>query len=289
MCENIEEYLKCVIREGGQLEVDTSHSGKGWEIRGRADHIYTTADNLVVQDFKYGWKIVEPENNYTLMSHTIGWLIKNPNNFVKKACFEIFQPRPYHPEGKMRKWWISVEDLWNIYANVMLPALENPKNTLQTSEHCYKCKSMTQCPAMQIANMNAIDVAEKAYNSELDNKNLCFTIDEGKRAIEVLKQNLSAYEELALHRIKTGQNVPNYSLQTDLGNTTWKKDITPEFIQMITGVDVSKKQLKTPKQAGLLGLSKDVVDTFTERPTKGVKLVRVDMSKKVEKLLGKRE
>ena len=106
--------------------------------------------------------------------------------------------------------------------------------------------------------------------------------------MDVLKHTRDAYEELALHRIKTGQQIPSYSVKTDLGNRAWKENVNPDLVQMLTGVDVSRKELKTPKQAELAGLSKEIVDSFCERREKGVKLVRMDSSAKAEQMFGKK-
>lgn len=295
MVEHVHEYWSDlrVAKACGyftDVEVDTSYSNSGWEIRGRADAISFGNAELIVPDFKYGWKIVEPENNWTLISHAIGFLSRNSDALqtVKTITFRIYQPRPYHPDGPVRVWTISVQELWQFWQQLQ-NTLSNPSDVCQTSDHCYKCPSFTKCKAATVATMNAIDVAYKAYDSEPDNEKLQFILSETNRAAEVLKQASSAYEELALHRLKSGQTIPNYTAQSGKGQSRWKDGVTVEMIKMLTGVDVSELKLKTPTQAKKAGVSEEIITSLTDRPNTGFKLVRVDASKKAENLFGKKE
>lgn len=294
MVEHTTEYwsdLRVAKAAGffADVEVDTSYSNSGWEIRGRADGIIVFDKELIVPDFKYGWKIVEPQNNWTLISHAIGFLSRNSHTLqtVKTIRFKIYQPRAYHPDGHVREWLISVEELLN-YWEQLQTALSNPSDECVTSEQCYKCPSFAKCKSGIIATMNAIDVAYKKHESEPDNESLQYILDETKRAAEILNQSIDAYEELALHRLKMGQRIPNYSIQSGKGQARWKEGITAELVQMLTGVDVTKKTIVTPAQAKKAGLSEEIVTSLTDRPNTGFKLVRMDESKKAEKLLGKK-
>lgn len=289
MVENCEAYLLGIKSLGGWVENDTSHAGNGWEIPGRSDHIALNGTILYVDDFKYGWKIVEPEGNWTLVSHAIGWWAKNQDAVITEIVFRIYQPRPFHPEGNVRDWRITVQELTVLWRE-LITKMENPDDILHTNAEaqCYKCPSITQCPANQIATMNSIDVAEKAFDSYVNNDTLSFMLDQTKRAMKTLEQSQLAYEELAEHRIRIGQIVPEYSLSTSLSNKQWKKGVTPDIMKPLTGIDVSKKELITPGQATKLGVPEYVVDILSERNSKGLKLVRVDEMKKVQKALGKK-
>ena len=108
-------------------------------------------------------------------------------------------------------------------------------------------------------------------------------LDHLKRASAVLKDLEKAYGELALYRVKQGQIVPNYSTEVGLTNRNWKGHVTPEFVQILTGKDLSKKHLITPAQAEKQGVSKEVVAALTGRDNTGVKLVRVDADAKAKK------
>lgn len=283
MVEYLEDYLSTM--EGAQIEVETSHGAHTWRINGRADRITYDAENqwLYVPDLKYGWSIVEPEMNWTLISHVLGFMNNNPDKPVKGATLAIYQPRPYHPAGRVRSWSITREQIEQFWTEIAT-TLSNPTDQLNTGQHCRYCPAFTDCPARRKAQYNAIDATEKAFTDRLDNKELSAQLDHLARAVEVLKEQEKAYKELALHRIKKGQIVNNYTVDTELTNRVWKQGVTPEMMQSLTGQDLTKKQLITPKQVENAGISKEVVAALCERRNKGVKLVRMSADAKASQM-----
>lgn len=286
MAEHLEAYL-AFIQHNGQIEYETNHAAQAYEVRGRTDHIFVENNVLNVSDFKYGWKIVEPEENWTLISHATGYFVKNGYGSITHITFRIFQPRPYHSKGPVREWTIPVGVFYNDYVLKMLHILQNPTNTLQTSQHCYKCPSLAVCPAAQKAGMIGVEVSEVAFNNEMDNDTLEILIEQTRRASTILEQNLKAFSELALHRLMNGQHMRNHMIDNDYGSLTWNENVTPELMKMMTGNTYSKEQLITPKQAIDKGANPDVIGVFATRKYKGVKLVQGNAAKRAEKLLNK--
>lgn len=285
MIDHLSEYLK-LINKNSMIEVVTSFTGRHeiYQINGRADYIHYCqgTKHLNISDFKYGWSIVEPEINWTMISHALGYILNN-SLVVDSITFTIYQPRPNHYLGSVRTWTINGERLIELY-DELNTALSNPSDALNTSTECYKCPAWTNCPAANKAEMNGIDVSEMAFDAEIDNIGLSFKLDNMKRAIEFLTQAQKAYIEIATDRVRSGQIVENYSLTNSLANTTWKEFVTPEMIKIITGKDVTKKALITPNQSKNEGVCKEVVKAFTERRNKGAKLERIDVNKKAKKM-----
>ncbi len=287
MVEYCHDYLE-FIKQGGHVEFDTSYNGNNWEIRGRADYVNYQGDNLIIADLKYGWRIVEPENNWTLISHAIACVTKYSLDPSKtQITFKIFQPRPFHPQGPVREWVISYEQLMTFYEQLK-QTLENPSSNVCTSNHCYKCPSISQCPAAQISAMNAIDIAQKAFDSELDNEKLSWMLTNLKRAQEVLKQCIEAYEDLALHRLSDGQQLKGFAAKQALGITTWNDDVNVDFIKSMSNIDISIQKMMSPAQAKKAGVPEELIKLCTHRPDNGIKLVQVDENKLANKLFGKK-
>lgn len=291
MIEHVTPYLD-LVTQGGSIEFDTSfEDGCGvWQINGRADHVSFENGVLTVTDFKYGWSITEPENNWTLIAHAIGYGISlvhargiNLERDVKEIEFVIVQPRPYHPMGRIRVHTISVQRLIE-YHKELDAVLSNPTDMLNTGQHCKHCPAMVHCSAFSKAQMNAIDATETAFNDSISNDALSFVMDTIKRAQDVLNQAHKAYVDLATHRLREGQYVPNYAVQTELTNRQWKDFVTPETVQVMTGQDLTKKQLVTPAQAEKAGVPAAVVESLCERRNKGFKLVRIETDKLAKKL-----
>lgn len=290
MAEHVSEFVKDITGQGA-VQQDTSFTSNKWEVPGRADHVSYKDKVLTVRDFKYGWGIVEPENNWTLLWHAIGFGLYlthtqaiNLINEVEKIVLMIYQPRPHHPSGRVRSWEITGKEMVELYAQLQ-KALENPTDKLNTGPNCYKCSHLATCPAAIKAGMNAIEVSESAFISDIDNTSLGFFLDQAERALKILQQTKDAYEDLALHRIKQGQIIENYALDNDFTNKLWKENVTAEMLKMFSGKDLTEPKLKTPSQAIKDGVSEILVDSLSERRMKGVKLVRMTANQKAMKYL----
>ena len=294
MMEHVQTYLDAIVHiERGKFvsdaEIDTSFGNDNFRVNARADHVAITADatadqSLYIDDFKYGWGIVEPENNWTLIAHAIGYCLTRQIT-PARIVLTIHQPRPYHPEGKSRSCEITYLRLLEYYAQICA-TLTNPNDILNTGPQCGKCRALATCPAARKANMNAIDASERTYSDDLDNAALSFELTTLRTAQSALNNRLDALEEMAKFRLKSGQVIDNYGVETQLSNTDWKPGITVEMMQMLTGRNLAKPKLITPGQAIKSGISGDVIKPLTERRVTGVKLVRVDANKKAQKLFG---
>lgn len=282
-----EDYLKDIMGVG-YVEAETNHSdGVNYEINGRADHFGVEARRLQINDYKYGYRVVEPEENWTLISHAMGLIINGLDGQVDDISFKIYQPRPHHPKGSVREWVISVQQLWGEYYPELLDAFVNPKNEVSSGDHCHRCPSASVCPASQIANGNMLDVTENAFNADITPEDLARLLAENKRAKSILENNTRAYEELAVHLIKGGKVVPGYALEKELTNQIWNDEVTPELIKALTGVDVRKNAMITPKQAITAGLSEDFVNSWSGRNQKGLKLAKINPNNLIKKKFGK--
>src|SRR5690242_19379852 len=81
---------------------------KDVEIATRVDAAWYVAerDTLHVRDYKYGFRIVEPDYNWQLIAGAVGLIrklgaqgaITTPPRYI---CMGVFQPRPYHAEGAL--------------------------------------------------------------------------------------------------------------------------------------------------------------------------------------------
>ena len=301
MVEHVTEYVGELTASfsrpdgslNGKMEWSYSIQGDNWAINGRADHVAfcnvpnrTANSILYIDDFKYGYTPVEPEMNWTLISHAVGFCLQERVT-PELIVFTIHQPRGQHHAGRMREWSISYEQLLALFDR-MNATLRDPSNVLQTGPSCYHCPSFISCPARQAAELNGIETSHIAYNTEIDNFDLSERLQQILRAEELLKQSKKAYEELAIHRMKAGQVIKNFMLENGLTNRMWKEVVTPDLIKVLTGKDIAKRDLPTPKQAELAGVPPEIVAMFAERKPTGTKLVRADANKKAQKMFGKK-
>lgn len=290
MYDFVDEYLSVVFSRRAEhfFECDTSYTDEKqqWKINARCDNVSFDHETktLYIDEFKYGWRIVEPEMNWAMIAHAIGFCMNNGIEPVK-IVFTVHQPRPYHFEGKTRIWEIDYNQLMH-YFHVLHGTLINLSNEINSGPWCVKCPSYTKCPAARNADANAIEASEIAFDDEIENDDLAILLDHLRRAKSQLNSTLDAFQELAEYRIKQGEIIDNYSVNESYGNTTWKKEFNdPDLLKLMTTFDLRSDKLITPNQAINKGVSEEFVKSITYRPLTGTKLQRISADKKAQKLL----
>ncbi len=291
MVEHVSQYVSAL--DCGEMEADTSYSGASWQVRGRADHlVYRTHDvlthfstSLTIDDFKYGWRLVSPVRNWTLMSHAIGWIIRTQQR-PDRIVLRIHQPRPYHADGPLREWSCSFEELMGFYAQIDA-RLSNPTDELVTSmEHCAKCHALATCPAARSASMNALDVMDRVFSDDLPKPLLTREMELMRQAVSMIEARRDAIEELVTHRIKQGEVFDGYMLERRHGQRRWKPGLTGKVLSMLAAKDLSKDGAVTPAEAERRGVSKEAIAAMTDRPLLDPKLKAVDVDARGRALFG---
>lgn len=278
MIDHAREYIAGLLP--GEMESTTSWGSEHYQINGRADQIGTHGDILEVVDAKYGYGIVEPDNNWTLISHAIGYV--RATGFVPNTIrFTIFQPRSYHPLGSRRSWAINYEQLCGFVAQID-SALTYPSDTLHTGNHCYKCPNMTVCPAYRMASMNAIDATSHAFNDDLTPEQMVAELDLLEQAFNIISNRKKAIDELALFKVTNGSILPGRMIDKPKGQTRFRKGITPDALVVMIGRDLSERKMPTVTALKNSGVAQTVIDAITERPEGSARLVKVDINKLAE-------
>lgn len=271
----------------GEMEQQTTFGdGQTWQVDGRADHIsYDTRSGLLhVDDGKYGYGLVEPEWNWTLIAHAVGWTIRNQVRPVK-VCLSIYQPRAYHPLGVHRTWTFDGAMLTEMFQRIER-VMVSPEQTLRTGSLCRKCPGRFVCPAWREASMNAIEATSHAYSDSLEPDDLAREMDLLDHAAKVIVDRKKAIDELALYKVSSGVVIPGRALDRPKGNRRYRKNVTPDMLLALTGRDVAERKLPTPSKLEDLGIGKMVIDAITERPDGAPRLVRVDADALARKHFG---
>lgn len=305
MAEYVMIYINDVVNpldpsRIGDIEVDTSWGNKdfqisaspdypNFQINGRSDRIYYCPEQaaLYIHDFKYGWGLREPFMNWTLISHAIGYLKNHrelmPN--IRTITFVINQPRPHHPDGKNRSWTITAEELAPLYDQIVA-AMTNPNDTLRSGyEWCRHCQALATCPAARAARMNAIDACSPVFTDAMNNDALSYELDVVRNAKSFLEAQLSALEELTIHRLTGGEVIPNYGFENQYAHTRFKAGFTGPILTAMTGIDCNKPGLITPAEFKRRGGSEETYKAVTERPMTGRKLIRATADQRAQRLL----
>jgi len=270
------------------VENDVSFEVPGARIGCRPDFVaFERASNtLFIEDFKYGYRLVEAEMNWTLIADAIGAMIHyglTPATVV----LAISQPRPFHPDGKRREWIIDGDYLRELHGWLSRFFVDQPQQ-LASGPHCSKCLALAFCPAARAAAFNAVDVVSQTIHrdnmSEEDIRQALVTVD---RAVDALSLWGEALTELAKVRIRQGKSVGDYVIEQTYGHYAVKAEFKdPALLKVLTGVDVTDTKLVSKTEMIRRGAPEKIVEMITYRPTTGEKLVRRNLNNRAKKLFG---
>ena len=255
-------------------------------VNARCDFYNFDGHQLDVDDFKHGFRIVEPKNNWGMIAYLIG-ICNLYDLHPSSYCVRVHQPRVAHPDGTIREWIMSPEEFEN-RKKYLFNRLRQPKDTITTGAHCHKCPSMMICPAFRAASYNAIDISMIAHAENIADDMIAMelaVIDDAEKRIKSRKKQL---EDLAAYRIKNGSVIEGYAIETSFGNLTWNEGLQPEFLSMMTGINCVRQDSITPTQAINAGANEQVVKSLSSRVETGFKLNRISAHKRAEKLFGKK-
>lgn len=264
----------------------------GIVIKARYDASYVRDGKLYVDDFKYGWKIVEVKENWQLLAYAIGEVMRQGVAY-DRIVLRIGQPRPHHEDGPIREWEIAYDQLLEYKEQIeeRMDKIAEGFAELVTSHKCKYCPAASYaCTAFNRALFHGIDYVLSDFKQDsLNEKEIAFQLDLLERVNDVLKIKTDSLNQLAVNRIKEGAIIPGYMTEDSYGDRQWKKGISPEVIKTLTGIDIVEKTMLSPAKAEKLGVSKDLVKLYVDRFFKGQKLKKKDSTALGNKIFGNNE
>lgn len=247
-------------------------------IRGQYDISFVREGILYIDDLKYGWGIVEVQDNWQLLGYAIGEVIRRGIPF-EKIRLRIHQPRPHHEGGTTRQWELTYEELLSYKERIeqRLIGIVNGDKTLQTGKQCKYCPAAAEaCPAFNRLFYRSLEVSTEFIQDSITDEELGRQLDQLQRAQEAIKIKADSLNELAVSRIKNGKLIKGWRTDLRYGDRKWKAGISPEVIETLTGKKVVEQVMLSPAKAQKLGLHKDFVNALCDRHFLGQKIVRDD-------------
>jgi hypothetical protein len=238
---------------------------------------------LYVWDLKYGYSIVEPIENWQLMTYAIGILdqITGGNGLADqhiRVVLTIVQPRAFHFAGAVREWSVMGSDLRS-YANRLEAAATQatgPNPFTLSGDHCRYCSARHACPSAHQASMFALDYIGQAVPQQLSMEALAIELRTMQRASDAIKCRLSALEAQAISYIEQGRVVPGFDTQRGTGRLRWKCSAA-EAIALgdLMGVNLRKPEepISPSEVRKTKKVSEDLLRAYIETPSTGIQLV----------------
>jgi len=241
-----------------------------------------------VIDYKYGHRYVEVFENYQLAAYARGVMEhleltdNDPDLWLELI---VVQPRNYHRDGPVRRWFLHASDLRamiNIAHAALREALESPNPTATTGDHCTDCKARHACSAYQRLTYACIDFSTTAEVVNMPPDALgqeLNLVDEAIARLEARRTGLAAQAEALL---RTGKSIALYHMEAGESRLVYRDDVSiDEVVGLgdLLGIELRKLQklkdvLVTPTQAVQLGIDEGVIAAYAHRPPAALKLAR---------------
>lgn len=242
---------------------------------------------LKIRDLKYGFRLVEARDNWTLIAYAMTWIIRT-GNVPERIELIIHQPRPHHEDGKRRVCVLTYAELYALYQQ-MQATIGNLTDELRTGDHCYKCPALVPCRAARNAMLNGIDMSSTVFHDKYATEELGTELLIARRAAKAMDDRIKAMEELMMYRIGDMSEISqDWAIDRDqFGHRKFMPHATSDVIHALTGIDIRKDAMLTPAQAIKKGVPESIIDAFASRPKLPPKLVHKSAAKRAEKLFGK--
>jgi len=285
------------MREGAQLWLDTVKStvaelvGEGYTVTTRTEVFGVTAidpeyggttdclitathpernDVVCVLDYTFGRNIVDVRGNKQLMSYLLCHIDKPLDQLDMRGV--IVQPRPWHPDGKVRRATFSADEM-SVFTDMVRAAIYlfrsgDAEETVGT--HCTYCPRMLHCSAI----CKFAEGIHEMGDSVVDSPEMAARILEMRG---VLKRLIALTEEHVSCKLQSGEEVPGLKLVETYGRRTWsvgEEVLLSKIRNMRVGgkKQLYKQTLRSPAEVEKI-LGKDVVKKFTKVESSGTTVV----------------
>ena len=248
---------------------------------------------LIIGDFKYGYGIHEVFENWQLLCYAAGILdrlgVNGYDDQFLDIVFKIVQPRAFHNDGPIREWKVKAVDLrgyFNVLKANAFKAVDPNRIELTSGKHCRYCKCRFACDSAIQAGLSLYETTTIGAPGHVTNDVLAHKYTIVKRGLEQLSYLKAGLEEMIESLLRKGEQVPGYTIEDGYGRETWAAPVN-EVVEMgkMMGVDLKKPDVITPNQARNLGVSDEIIKTYSHRLRKGFKLV-ADDGKKAKQIFG---
>ncbi len=275
MIRHVQGYVDTVGKHGAVLS-ETELTLWGGLVKGRTDAHCSSSPSgeLRVWDFKYGYRIVEPEGNPQLLLPAIA--LAQPHHQL--VTLAVYQPRASHPAGIYRRSVIDRAELARQEQRLLAAARAtlDPKPLATSGSHCRNCPRSrpSDCPVIGM-NLGAVYelLSDTRRGGKLTAGELAAQLDFLDMAGDLLKACRTGAEAEAQGRIKADEIIPGWCMAPRDGKRV--VSAKPEIVAALTGLDpFEAPKLKTPAALEREGAHPETMKLISQTPFAGFELKR---------------
>ena len=223
------------------IECKVNMSSVAPDVFGTGDHIMIENTTLYIDDLKYGFVVVDEEDNPQCAHYAVSTLDTFKLWFkIKKVVCTIIQPRADHVKGSIRSHEYTIEELmeWRDKFVQGIAAARKSDAPRIAGAHCRNCPVRGTCRARMIRTvfMCSLDSPiESCSNEEIENV---------LRELPAIKKHLSAVEVWATLLARSGKKFNDFKLVKKRVKAICNNE--EELIKLVESKNLGKELLYHP-------------------------------------------
>ncbi|AWY02831.1 hypothetical protein [Alteromonas phage JH01] len=262
------------------IEAQLFMSSVAHDVWGWADHIMIAGDTLYIDDLKYGFVVVNEEDNAQCAHYAVSALDTFKLWFkIKRVVCTIIQPRADHVQGSVRTVEYTIDELaaWRDKFVTGIAAARKKDAPRKAGEHCRYCPARATCRQRMIRTVfkASLDAPLKTCSDE--------ELEALLREIPTIRKHLEAVEEHATLLARGGKLFNDFKLVKSRVHAVVNDE--KAFLKLMEEKGIPKHELYNPgRMKGKTALRPlldkkgvDVNDHFTT-PNAPTKLVPITHS-----------
>ena len=238
-----------------------------------------TSRHLTVWDLKFGHSPRDPYYDWQMIGNGLAMAFKYPE--AQRIDLRIVQPNVYGDEP-IKTWSLDVDELKQYGARMRAAAesIQTGNSPAVPGTHCRGCRAAHTCPALIEFNERygkALQESLRTQPSTLTPQEMSFELDVLNTLTTTVKARKEALDAYAYQLAdRQAVNVPGYKLVSK--RTQRRITDASTFVETARTFGYSdallhhEPKLLSPAQLESVGVNKELVEMFTEKPDGGKQL-----------------
>lgn len=274
MVTHVQGYIDYCRSRGPVVRAQVTVSVPHLQIRGFCD-AQVIADSPVLEliDLKYGWRVVEAEFNAQLLCEAIALFDPEKHD---RVILTVYQPRPSHPDGRVRSWEMDEQELTTAYHWLAGKAAAANSPNAQGSpsgEYCRDCEGSSRCEALARASYAAFEWVRGSRLKQMTGRELGNELQFADEAFDLIKAYRSGLKAEAAGRMKRGEYIDKWAWDLPLRDREFTVPL--DEVETLTGIEPFKRVPMSPAEMERAGADLETIKSITIRAPGAPKLVRM--------------
>ncbi|CAM0107086.1 exonuclease [Vibrio phage 234P10] len=238
-----------------------------------------TSRHITVWDLKFGHSPRDPQYDWQMIGNGLAIAFKYPE--AQRIDLRIVQPNVYGDEP-VKTWSLDVDELkqYGARMRVAAEAIQTGNSPAVPGVHCRGCRAAHTCPALEAYNKRLGATLQESLRTQpasLTPQEMSFELDVLSTLTTTVKARKEALDAYAYQLAdRQAVNVPGYKL---VSKRTQRRITDPStFVETARTFGYSDAllhndpKLLSPAQLESVGVNKELVEMFTEKPDGGKQL-----------------